>query len=296
MITNSYHCNFGVLAVRIVLLALLVFGAALPGMAPASADLLSKVRSGEPVTVGFTNAPPHAYIDDSGRLVGHGVKILRHALSKMGGGQVEGQILEFGALINGILSRRIDIAASGIFVLAKRCEQVAFTTPTLRDPFGFVVPEGNPLKIETYADLRAQPDATIAVTAGTLEAAYAREAGLDERQIRRFAQTSDAFLAVRTGRADAAAALYLSVSYAAQNWPEDYGLQVTPPIEQVAGESIVGHAAFMVHPDEQAFVEAVNRHIRDYLESPDYLDDMQRFGVSEANLPRKSTEELCRGG
>lgn len=278
---------------RFVLTVCLVSCLAVAAAGRASADLLDRVKSNEPITIGFSNVAPWAFVDETGALTGHGPEILRHVLSQMGAGKLRGQIMEFGGLINGVRSGRIDIAASGIFVRPDRCRVVRFTTPTMQAPIGFIVPEGNPLGLDSYADFRERPDAVLAVTAGTVEAAYAKQFGLADRQIARFDHISDASLAVHTGRADAAAALWLSARFAAKRWPDDYGLEVSEPLYEVDGTSVSGHTAFAVHPDEHRFVEAVNARLKEFIGTPEHLALVEPFGIGKANLPTKSTAELC---
>lgn len=280
-----------------VLVAFLAACAVLGGSSDAgAADLLERVQAGEPVTIGYNNAAPWAYLSDAGEVTGYDPEVLRHLLGELGGGQIEGQLMEFGALINGVRSKRIEVIATGMYVRPSRCEQVAFTQPVMQAPIALIVRAGNPRGLTTYTDFLDEPDAVLAVVTGTVEAVDAKRFGLAKDQIARYSHFSDAVLAVQTGRADAAINVWLTARYAAKNWPEHYELEVTDPIHEVQGENVANHAAFAVHPDAQDFVQAINRRIDDFLGSREHRRIMDRFGVRKANLPTKSTDALCSGG
>lgn len=280
-------------AVRVLVAFFAVCAALGSGAAAKSADLLERVRTGEPVTIGYNNAAPWAYLSDSGEVTGYDPEVLRHLLAELGGGQIEGRLREFGALINGVRSKRIDVIATGMYVRPNRCRQVAFTQPVMQAPVALVVPAGNPRGLTTYTDFLDQPHAVLAVITGSVEAADAERFGLAEDQIASYSHFSDAVLAVQTGRADAAINVWLTARFAAKRWPEHYDLEVTDPIHEVQGETVAHHAAFAVHPEAQEFVAAINREMQDFMGSPEHRRIMERFSVRDANLPTKTTEELC---
>ena len=277
------------------LAALLLFAGLQVPIQPANADLLDRVRAGEPITVGFTNLPPWGYVDDQGRLTGLGPEVLRHVIGQIGPAELDGRILDFGALISGVLSHRIDMTADVMFVRPDRCDRVAFTEPTMRSSIVFIVPEGNPLGITTYTHFFDHPEARVAATAGTAEGDLAREVGLPDRQIALFPQATDAILAVRTGRVYALAELGLAARYYLSQMPPDHGLEITAPILEVAGRSVSGHAAMVVHPDETRFLEAVNAELERFVGTPEHLALVRPFGVNEDAMPVLSTDELCAG-
>ena len=106
---------------------------------PAFAGLLDKIKSGSPLIVGFTNMAPWAYINKSGNLVGMEPEILEILLKKLGGREIRGIVIEFNALINGVKTKRIDIASAGIFIRPDRCGQVGFSEPLAQVPLAFIV-------------------------------------------------------------------------------------------------------------------------------------------------------------
>lgn len=272
------------------LVAALVF---LVVASPAFADLLGKVKSGSSLTVGFTNMAPWAFIDKSGNLVGMEPEILKILLKNMGGGEIQGTVIEFNALINGIKTRRIDIASAGIFIRPDRCREVGFSEPLARVPLAFIVKKGNPLGLNNYEDFLNNKNARLSATMGTTEALLATKAGIPENQIKLFDHTSDAIYAVKVGRADAAAELWVGAKYAEAHWPDDYNLEVTPPIYKLRGESISGHTAFVVHSEETGFLKALNVELKKFIGSSEYYEIAGKYGFGPATLPSQTKQRLC---
>lgn len=260
---------------------------------PTFADLLDKVKSGSPLTVGFTNMAPWTYIDESGKLVGQEIEILEILLKKMGGGELQGTVIDFSALINGVISRRIDIAAAGIFIRPDRCKEVGFSEPLAQVPLAFIVQKGNPLNLNKYEDIIKNRDAILAATTGTTEAMLARKAGIPQHQVKLFDDTSDAIYAVRVGRADAAAELWVAAKYAEAHWPNDYNMEVALPIYELMGESVIGHTAFIVHSKEIKFLSALNAELKKFLDSPKYKEISEKYGFGPATIPSKTKQQLC---
>src|SRR3546814_10610186 len=86
----------------------------------------------------------------------------------MGITEVDFEVSDFGALINGINAGRFDVIAAGMFINPERAQQVAFADPDYCATTGFAVPEGNP---DGLADFQSVIDTgvTIGVLRGAVE-------------------------------------------------------------------------------------------------------------------------------
>src|SRR3546814_11761286 len=86
----------------------------------------------------------------------------------MGITEVDFEVSDFGALINGINAGRFDVIAAGMFINPERAQQVAFADPDYCATTGFAVPEGNP---DGLADFQSVIDSgvTIGVLRGAVE-------------------------------------------------------------------------------------------------------------------------------
>jgi len=144
--------------------ALLASGTlALPGRASAETTFDKDKKDGY-VRIGFANEVPFAYADANGKLTGEAPEILRVVLKKLGIGEVDGVLTEFGALIPGLQAGRFDIISAGMYVTPLRCQQILFSEPTYSLAEQFAVKSGNPLHMATYSEVAANPNVRIAFT------------------------------------------------------------------------------------------------------------------------------------
>jgi polar amino acid transport system substrate-binding protein len=258
--------------------------------ASARADLLEDAKESGKVTVGIANEAPYGYQTPEGELTGEAPEIAKHVLGEMGIEEVEAVITEFGSLIPGLKAGRFDMVAAGMFVTPERCQQVAFSEPTYGIGQAFLVAEGNPEGLQTYEDITANPDSTLAVMAGAIERTYARDAGVPDDQVMVVPDPSSGAAAVQAGRADAFALTSLSIRRLADGTA---GVEIAQPFGEVAGQSVLGHGAFAFRPEDDAFRQEFNRHLADFLGSEEHLALVEPFGFTKDELPQKATEELC---
>jgi polar amino acid transport system substrate-binding protein len=258
--------------------------------AGARADLLEDAKESGKVTVGIANEAPYGYQTPEGELTGEAPEIAKHVLGEMGIEEVEAVITEFGSLIPGLKAGRFDMVAAGMFVTPERCQQVAFSEPTYGIGQAFLVAEGNPEGLQTYEDITANPDSTLAVMAGAIERTYARDAGVPDDQVMVVPDPSSGAAAVQAGRADAFALTSLSIRRLADGTA---GVEIAQPFGEVAGQSVLGHGAFAFRPEDDAFRQEFNRHLADFLGSEEHLALVEPFGFTKDELPQKATEELC---
>jgi polar amino acid transport system substrate-binding protein len=269
-----------------------IFGVATLALASAGAeaDLLEDAQESGKVTVGIANEAPYGYQTPEGELTGEAPEIAKHILGEMGIAETEAVITEFGSLIPGLKAGRFDMVAAGMFVTPERCQQVAFSEPTYGIGQAFLVAEGNPDGLQTYEDITANPDATLAVMAGAIERTYARDAGVPDDQVMVVPDTAAGTAAVQAGRADAFALTSLSIRRLADGAE---GVEIAEPFGEVAGQSVVGHGAFAFRPEDEAFRQEFNQHLADFLGSEEHLALVEPFGFTKDELPQKTTEELC---
>ena len=199
----------------------------------AAQSTLEKAREQGYIRVGFANEAPYGYATPSGELTGEAPEVAKAVLEKIGIGEVDGVLTEFGSLIPGLKAGRFDIIAAGMFITPQRCEQVQFSEPSYGIGQAFLVAEGNPKNIETYQTIADNSDLKLAVMAGAVEAGYARNAGVPDGQLVILPDQASLASAVKAGRADAAALTALSIKQMAER---NDGVESTAPFAEVAGE------------------------------------------------------------
>jgi polar amino acid transport system substrate-binding protein len=242
--------------------------------------------------VGFANEAPFGYATPDGKLTGESPEVVKAVLQKMGIGQVDGVLTEFGSLIPGLQAGRFDIIAAGMFVNPKRCEQVQFSEPTYGIGQAFLVTAGNPKGIADYGSIAADQSLKLAVMSGAVEAGYARDSGVPEEQIVQLPDQASLVAAVKAGRADAAALTALSIADMAS---KNEGVESTKPFGEVAGKSVVGHGAVAFRKEDTDLYEAFNAELKKFIGSDEHLALVTPIGFGADYLPTKTTAELCAG-
>jgi polar amino acid transport system substrate-binding protein len=253
-------------------------------------DLLEETKESGSISVGIANEAPYGYTSPEGELTGEAPEIAKHILGQMGIEDVEAVITEFGSLIPGLKAGRFDMVAAGMFVTPVRCEQVAFSEPTYGIGQALLVKEGNPAGVQTYEDIKANPDSTLAVMGGAIERTYARDAGVPDDQVMIVPDTAAGTASVQAGRADAFALTSLSIRRLAEGAE---GLEMADPFGEVAGTDVTGHGAFAFRPEDEAFLQEFNKHLAEFIGSEEHLKLVEPFGFTKDELPTKTAEELC---
>ncbi len=81
---------------------------------------------GDRITVGVANEPPYTIYEAGKPVTGAEPDILRRIATDMGVKEIDAKVLEFGAMIPSLQSRRIDVIATGLYINPARCKVVAF--------------------------------------------------------------------------------------------------------------------------------------------------------------------------
>jgi len=252
---------------------------------------LEKARQQGYIRVGFANEAPFGYATPDGKLTGEAPEVAKAVLARMGIAEIDGVLTEFGSLIPGLKAGRFDIIAAGMFITPKRCKQINFSEPSYGIGQAFLVSEGNPKRLKTYADVAQQSDVKLAVMAGAIERDYAKKAGVSLSQLVTLPDPPSMLAAVQAGRADAAALTALSIANLADKGD---GVESTPPFATVADQSVMGHGGFGFRTADRDLLAAFNEHLKAFLGTKEHLDLVTPLGFGKGFLPTKSTAELCQ--
>lgn len=272
-----------------------------PEPAPAAPALqaestLARAKSAGTIRIGYANEAPFAYLDSAtDRLTGEAPEIARVVLKDLGIDNVEAVLTEFGSLIPGLQAGRFDIIAAGMYILPKRCEQIAFSNPTYSIGQSFVVAQGNPLKLGSYTDVANNDKARLGVVSGAVERSYAEKLGVPEGRIVMFPTAAGALAGVEAGRIDAYAATSLTVSDLMAKSTSDKVQRAAPFSDPVIdGKPVRGYGAFGFRKDDTELLEAFNAKLAQFIGSPEHLELVKPFGFTQAELPGDATAaRLC---
>lgn len=257
---------------------------------------LARLRRQGTARIGFANEAPYGYIvGTSGEVTGEAPEIARVILTRLGIGDLEPVVTEFGSLIPGLKAGRFDLVAAGMYITPARCEEIAFSNPTYRIGEAFIVRKGNPLDLHSFEDVARRPAARLGVVGGTVEQRYAAAVGVPEDRLTVFPDNASAVTGVETSRVDAFAATTLTVNdllRRARSETIERAAPFTDPV--IEGKPVRGYGAFGFRKGDRRLREAFNRELAGFIGTKEHLDLVRPFGFGENTLPGPVTaEELC---
>lgn len=261
---------------------------------PNGGTLLDRLRERGSVRVGFANEGPYSYVNGDAEVTGEAVALARAIFGRLGVPELEPIPSEFGSLIAGLKVGLFDVIGAGMFILPERCAEVLFTNPDYQATAAFLVPKGNPLGIQTYEDVAANPDIRLGTLIGAVEATYATGAGVSEDAITPYQDALSGLDAVNTERVDAFSLTTASLKYTLSTTPNT-DLEVTQPfVPEVDGVPQETGGAFAFLLDQQNMVNAFNEELGKLKESGELLDIVGPFGFTEEEMTDLTAEDLCQ--
>lgn len=149
------------------------------------------------------NFPPFAFIDKTGQPSGFDVETMNWVAKEIGV-EVTHQPIEWDGIITSLLTKKIDIVASGMSITKERAEKVNFSVPYWVIKQVMVTKKGSPLTIEALLTGKK----TVGVQQGTSEAKWLKEEAAKKQwnfELRYYSSSPLAVEDVLNGRIDAAA-------------------------------------------------------------------------------------------
>ncbi len=278
-----------------VALGLAACGAAQEAGGDGEGNLLEQLQEQGSITVAFAGEIPYSWETEDGELTGATIALDREIYAAMGIDDVEGQYVEWNALIPGLNKGEYDSVSAGMSILPDRCAQASFSHPSLMYTTGLMVAEGNPLGL---SDLQSviDSDAKLAVQSGTIEQGYAEDLGISDPEIVQSSQ--DGMAAVSSGRVDAFALTAISLRSMAEDNP-DAGVEVTDAfVAEIDGVPQISAGATVFRDENTALREAYNEQLDKIVNDPErFLEVVGPFGFSEAERPAEglTVEMFCEG-
>lgn len=258
--------------------------------------LAARVARGAAIRIGYANEAPYGYLDSAtGRVTGEAPEVAQFVLRRMGVEEIETVVTEFGSLIPGLKARRFDIIAAGMYITPERCREIAFSNPTYRMGESFIVQQGNPLGLHSFADVARHATARLGVVGGAVEHGYAKAEEIPSDRIIVFPDNASGLAGVSSGRVDAFAATLLTVNDLLRKANTSAVERAEPFRDPVIdGKPASGYGAFGFRRSDEEFVEQFNAQLAKFLGSEEHLRLVEPFGFDEATLPGAMTaRELC---
>lgn len=289
---------------KMITRALSLAAALVVGSTAHAADnpLLEEYRTNG-ATIGIAGYAPYGYKQADGSFSGEQVEIVKHVLGQMGIDELEFVAMDFGALIPSLVAGRIDMAAAGIYVRPKRCEQILFAEPTWGQGAAYVVKQGNPKNLRNFKDIANTDGAMLAVLAGGTEETLAKRDGVPDEKLLKVGDKAAGLSAVIAGRADGFALSAFAINDIVRTAGELIGVESSGSITEIAGENYQGHGAIGFPKgtgDEleanMVFRDAFQAELKKWMDSGGYQQMASAWGFGPGDAPSKTMEELCGSG
>ena len=241
----------------------------------AGDDSWRKVQSSRTVRVGYAIEAPYAFVDAAGRVTGEGPEIAREIAKRLGLGEPDWVLTDFGDLIPELEAGRFDAIAAGLFVTEERRRRVAFSRPTARVGAGLLVARGNPHRLHAYGDATLRPNIKIAALRGSVEEGLLVAAGLPEPQLM---LVPDAITGLELLRSGVVAGLALSaptVRWMAAESGSNSRVEVAIPFTDLSPENTV---AFAFRPADRALRRKWDAALASFMREDAYASLERSFG------------------
>jgi polar amino acid transport system substrate-binding protein len=273
------------------ILTLTAFGAsALMATGAAMAADLEELKAQGFARIAIANEPPWTQVTSDGKVSGAGPDLARAVLQKMGVEDVVASISEYGAMIPGVQARRFDMVAAGLFIKPERCEAVAFSQPDLCDAESFMVKEGNPMGLKSFADIAAA-GAKVGVVGGGTEEKLAIEAGVDRANVIVVPDPQSGSKMLQDGRIDVYALPVLSISDLLKKAGEGSGLEMFAPVEGTP----IFCAGVAFRKEDSALRDAYDVVLAEMKASGEFAAIVEPYGYSAAAAMQTDRTTLCGG-
>ena len=262
-----------------------------------SGSKLKELHETGSITIGFANEEPYAY-ERNGELKGAAVDISQAVFAELGIEGMNSQLADFGQLIPGVQAGQFDVVTAGMAINPARCENAAFSEPTMQYGEGLIVEAGNPQGLESYEDIANNPDISVIVMEGATEIEFLKSEGVSEDQIQTAPDIPATFSAVQSGRVDATTGTEMTVKMALESANTD-SLEFVEAFEQpdIEGVPSYGAAAFSLENTELR--DAYNEKLAELKEDGTISELLEANGFSgESNfvpVDAVTTEQICNG-
>ncbi|MDR1085830.1 MAG: cysteine ABC transporter substrate-binding protein [Deltaproteobacteria bacterium] len=184
-----------------LLLVLVLAALSFPAQAQAAGELEAIRAKGKIRVAVFSDKPPFGYVDENGLNQGYDIYLAKKLAQDLFGApdKVEFVLVEAASRIEVLEANKADVVLANFTVTPERARQVDFAKPYMKVALGVTSPKSAP--ITDVAQLRGQ---TLIVNKGTTADFYFSQ-NHPEIKLLKFDQNTEAFNALRDGRAAALA-------------------------------------------------------------------------------------------
>ncbi|WP_044036775.1 ectoine/hydroxyectoine ABC transporter substrate-binding protein EhuB [Octadecabacter arcticus] len=259
---------------------------AMPGIAAELEELQEQGFA----RIAIANEPPWTMVTTGGEVSGAAPDLARAVLNRMGVEEVVASVSEYGAMIPGVQARRFDMVAAGLFIKPERCEAVLFSEPDLCDAESFMILAGNPMGLQSFADVASSGARIGVVGGGGTEEKLAIEAGVDRANIVVVPDPQSGDNLLQDGRIDVYALPVLSISDLLQK-ADDPSLAMFAPVENTP----IFCAGVAFRKQDGALRDAYDVALAEMKASGVFAAIIEPYGYSADAAMQQTRENLCGG-
>src|SRR5690606_30429823 len=231
------------------------------------------------VKIGFANEIPYAY-EENGEIKGANVEIAKAVFKELGIEKFDASLSDFSQLIPSIQAKQFDIVTAGMAIKPDRCEKVLFSEPEMKYGEGLIVNKGNPLNLQSYKDIAANPKVKVVVMEGATEIGFLQQEGVDPSQILIVPDISATFSALLSGRADATTGTEMTVKLAWKSLNNDK-LEFVETFEQPDVEGVPSYGGSVFNLADETLRDAYNEKLAELKENGTVAKILEDNGFSE---------------
>ncbi len=216
------------------------------------------------------NFPPFAYIDKTGQPSGFDVEAMNWVAKDIGV-EVVHQPIEWDGIITSLLTKKIDIIASGMSITPERAKQVNFSIPYWVIEQVMVTKKGSPLAVNDILTGKK----VIGVQQGTSEAKWLKEQAAEKGwnfELRYYSSAPLAVEDVLNGRIDAAAMDDAPAKDAASK----KDIQVVGTFGM--GDEQFGYA---LRKEDKELLEKVNKSLVKFMATPEWTALVNKYELNK---------------
>jgi polar amino acid transport system substrate-binding protein len=255
---------------------------------------LGQLKNQGVITVGIAGEKPYAYLE-GGDLTGMDPSVQKKIWGNLGIDSVRSKQVAFDGLIPGLLAKRFDVVAAGMFITPERCGQAAFSDPMYCAPDAFLVPAGNPKQISDFKSV-ADAGIKLGVSGGAVEGIYAQDSGVKSSNIVEVPSTRDALLQLEQGRLGAFSLTSITLKDMLKKNPDTKVEMTTPFTPVVKGKKQLGCGGAVFRKGDTELRDAFNGELAKLRQSGELQKIIEPFGFGPETAPPKdvTTASLCK--
>jgi len=178
--------------------------------------------------LGGIDSPPNSFVNSDGSLGGFGFEVMMEVLGRMGVTEFDAMITDYPGMVPALQAKRSDLVVAAMTPNDERCPVMTFANADHVFGFAFAVQKGNPLGLNSLADLKAA-NAKLGTQGATTQERVAIEVLGGSENIVILPDRQSGVDALRTNRIDAFVAPSTSLIALMDNNPDVFEITKVVP-------------------------------------------------------------------